>query len=133
MVDPDLIGPVKRDSITSPDVPRIQVSDGDVLNDDIADTIRKTQSLALDHTTASTADQRLVGADFDRVGAGIIISHLHLRRGLLEIGAPIVGVDGKLAARSGSPGRTAGGGRGSLGAREVEGLGQDNCQRIIGA
>lgn len=56
MVDPDLVSAVQSDSITTPDILRVQFGDVNVLNDDIADAVGQTQPLAPDDTSTANAD-----------------------------------------------------------------------------
>lgn len=89
MVEPDQVSLVEGDSITTPDVAGVDVSDSnvpmmnqsayipmklsrlkprkwlDLLDDDVLDTVGKAQTTALDNTASSLTNQGLVGADVD--------------------------------------------------------------------
>lgn len=50
VVDPDEVGAVQSDGITTPDVLRVQVGDPNVLDDDVRSTALDVKTLALDDT-----------------------------------------------------------------------------------
>lgn len=124
VVDPDHVGAIQGDGITTPDVVGVEVGDVDVLDDDVGGARDDAETLALDNTGAAAADQTLVGADRDAQQAGVVVRHARLGRAGLVVVAPVVLVDGELAGRGGTPGSATRRGRGALGAGEVERLGQ---------
>lgn len=56
MIDPDIVCTVQGDGIAAPDVLRIDVGNGNILNDDIGSTIYDAQALTLDDTTGSISN-----------------------------------------------------------------------------
>lgn len=126
MVDPDEVGLVDGDGVASPDVLGVDVGDGDVLNDDVLSTADDTKALALDDAGGALADEGLVGVDGDTKRAGIIIGHRDRGSTRLVVGAPVILVDGYLAARGSTPRRAASRGGGTLGSSKVKGLGKHN-------
>lgn len=129
MVDPNHVGVVQSDGITTPDVMRVKVGNVDVLDDDVGSSRDDSETLADDHTSSAGADQGLVGVDGDTQNTGRVIRNAGLGGIGLVVVTPAVQVDGKLAGGSGAPRGTSGGGGRTLGSGEVEGLGQDNDTR----
>lgn len=74
MVDPDHVSAGDGDSITTPDVFRVDISEVDILNDNVLDAVGHVDTLALDDTGGALADQGLVGLDLDRVPGSLVIS-----------------------------------------------------------
>lgn len=74
MVDPNLIRAIKGDRITTPDVLRVQLSDVNVLNNDIADTILQSQTLAPNDTRAANANDGLVRRHIDALDGSLVVS-----------------------------------------------------------
>ena len=118
------------------------------LDDNVAGTADDTETLALDDTGGTGAQQGLVGGNGDTEGAGIVAGDwlvvIYLdedefggfllgygdggsRR--LVVRAPVVLVDSKLASRSSAPGSATGTGSSTLSVAEVESLGEDNDTR----
>lgn len=73
VVDPDHVGTSDRDSITTPDVLGVDLGEVDVLDDNVLDTVGNVHALALDNTSRSLADQRLVGLDLDSIPASLVV------------------------------------------------------------
>lgn len=73
MVDPDHIGTSNGDSITAPHVLRVDLSEVDVLDDNVLNAIGHVDTLALDDTGGALADQGLVGLDLDRVPGSLVV------------------------------------------------------------
>lgn len=132
MVDPNLIRSIKSDRITTPDVLRVQLSDVDVLNNDIADTVLQSQTLAPNDTLAAHTDDGLVGRHIDALNGSLVVC----ASGSGITTAPVGVVDRVLAAT------TAGVGGGNaalavgtlaLGAKVVElFVDQNNSRGAIG-
>lgn len=119
VVDPDKIRTINLDSITSPNVLRVQLSDVDVLNDDVLSAL-DVKTLALDNTIGTDADNGLVRVDDNRVQSSLIVGNVDLRGVGLVVVAPAVLVDGLLAICSSAPRSTALLGGGSLSSGKVE-------------
>ena len=120
------------------------------LDDDVARTADDSQTLALDDTGRTRADQGFVGFDGYAEDTGVVAERASQfgeidwndgvwrlcvladrdggRVGLI-VRAPVVLVDGKLASRCSTPGRAAGASSSSLCAGEVEGLRQNDHAR----
>lgn len=73
VVDPDHVSAGDGDSITTPDVLRVDLGEVDVLDDDVLDTVGHVDTLALDDTGGALADKRLVGLDLDGVPASLVV------------------------------------------------------------
>lgn len=121
VVDPDEIGVVDGDSITTPDVLRVQVGNVNILDNNVLGTADHADTLALDDALAANTDEGLVGSDVDAEQTGLVVLDRDLGGVGLVVVAPVVLVDGGLAARGGSPGRAASLGGGALGSGEVKG------------
>lgn len=72
MVDPDKVAVVEGDGVSAPDVLRVQVGDGDVLDDDVLGAADDAQALALDDTGVALAEDGLVRSDGDTEGPGVV-------------------------------------------------------------
>lgn len=91
MVDPDVVGLVEGDGITSPDVLGVDVGDGDVpvevsiclesmaltslensLDNDVGNTADHADTTTLDDTAGALSNQRLVGVDSDTEQTGVV-------------------------------------------------------------
>lgn len=125
-VNPDHVGAVERDSITAPDVVRVQLGNLDVLDDNVVGAGNDAETLALDHTAATLTQDGLLGVDSDTKRACIVVGNGDRRSARLVVLAPVVLVDGQLACRASAPGSTASTGSGSLSVGEVKGLLQDD-------
>lgn len=73
MVDPDHVGTRDRESITTPHVLGVDLGEVDVLDDDVLHAVGHVKTPALDHTSGSLADQRLVGLDLDRIPGSFVV------------------------------------------------------------
>lgn len=127
LVDPDHVGTSQRDSITTPDVLRVELSDVDVLDNDVRNTVCHPNSLALDDTVRARANDSLVGGNHDGVESSFVVRNRGRRRIGLVVPAPIVLVDGGLAASASAPRCTTRSGHGRT--SEVECLAQQNDAR----
>jgi len=78
MVNPDEISSGEGKRISSPNVFVVQIADLNVLNNDILAT--KGQTLALDDTLGTNAQNGLVGANLDRLLRSLIVGD-----GLLDL------------------------------------------------
>ena len=93
VVDPDIVGAVRLDGISAPDVLGVKLGDVDVsaallenggmegkgcniLNDDILDTALHDKTFPSNHTRGANTNNRLVGAEDDAAGACFIVGHL---------------------------------------------------------
>ena len=65
VVNPDHVGAVDGDGITTPDVLRVDLGSTDVLDDDVLNAASHTETLALHNTLGALADDRLVALDGD--------------------------------------------------------------------
>lgn len=124
MVNPDHVGVVQSDSISSPHVLGVDIREGNVLHNDIRG-LHNADTLALDGGTG-LANKRLVARDRDTLDTSVVVRYRYARRVRLVVGAPVVLVDGNLASAGGSPGGTSRGGGGTLGASEVIGSLEDD-------
>lgn len=120
MVNPDVVSVVEGNGITTPDVLRVELSDVNVLDDDVLGT-NDSETLATDDTLGANADQGLVGANLDTQNTGLVILDVDLGGVGLVVAAPVVLVDGSLALGSSSPGGTTSLAGGTLSANEVDG------------
>lgn len=112
VIDPDLISSSQSDGITTPNILRVQLSDVDVLDDDVAHSGGEIETGAFNDTRGPRANQGLVRGDDDRVQASLVISDRGGWRTGLVVAAPVVLVDSRLAAGVGAP-RSASGARDS--------------------
>lgn len=93
VVDPDVVGLVEGDGISTPDVLGVDVGDGDVpvvcwyaflnrlmaygslgylLDNDVGNTADHADTTALDDTAGALSNQRLVGVDSDTEQTGVV-------------------------------------------------------------
>ena len=127
VVDPDHIGAVNGDGITTPDVLRVDLSETNVLDNDVLDVASHADTLALDDTLGALSDQRLVGLDSDAEHTSLIVGDAADLGSIgLVVVAPSVLVNGDLASGAGTPWAATGGGSLTLSASEVKGLGEDD-------
>jgi len=118
---------IDGDCITTPDVLRVDVCEAHVLNDDVLDTTRHTDTLALDDTLVALADQGLVGLDGHPKHTCLVVGNAgDFGRARLVVVAPSVLVDGNLARGASSPWSAATRGYLALSAGKVKCLGQNN-------
>jgi hypothetical protein len=120
MVDPDVVSVVEGNSITTPDILRVKLSDVNVLDDDVLGT-NDAESLTTDDTLGANADQGFVGANLDTQNTGLVIFDVNLGSVGLVVATPVVLVNGSLALGSSSPGGTTSLAGGTLSADEVDG------------
>lgn len=121
VVDPDKIGVIDGEGITTPDGVRVEVGNVDVLDDDVLGAAHDTETLAFDEALATNTDEGLVGSNGDTENTSLVVLDGGGGGVGLVVLAPVVLVDGGLALGSGTPGETSGLGGGTLGADEVEG------------
>ncbi len=130
VINPDHVGAVNGDGITTPDVLRVDLSETNVLDNDVLDVAGHADTLALDNTLAALTDQRLVGFYSHSEHTSLVVGDAaDLGSAGLVVGAPIVLVDGDLATGAGTPWAATGRGNLTLSASEVECLGEDNDTR----
>lgn len=127
VVEPDHVAAVDGDAVAAPDVFGVDVGEAHVLDDDVLCAADDADSFAFDHALRALSDQTLVRPNGQAEHARLVVRDLaDLGRVGLLAAAPVAAVDGDLAPRAGSPGSTASGCGGALGAGEVEGLGEDD-------
>jgi hypothetical protein len=107
MVNPNVIGSVKSDSIATPDKVRVKVRNMNVLDDNVLNTIGKTETLALNNTLGTNTNNALIRANHNRVQTGLVILDVNLASTRFVFVTPQVLVDSKLTVSTGSPGCTA--------------------------
>lgn len=95
VVNPDLVGAIQGDSITTPDVLRVELRNVNVLDDDILNTAGQTQTLAAKDTSATNTDDGLVRSNCQALETGVVVSASRRR----VVAAPVrtVSLDGILA------------------------------------
>lgn len=119
MIDPNKISAIKGNSVSAPNILRVQFSNMDVLNNNILGSL-DIKTLALDDTIRTNTNDRLIRVDDNRVQARLIVANIDLGGIRLIVVTPIILVDSRLAARARTPGRTALLGRSALGTGKVE-------------
>lgn len=125
VVNPNQVGPIKRDGIATPDVLVVQVRDGNVLDNDIA--APHPQPLALDGSGAPNPKDGLVAADI----YGLTGSLVPCGRRSASIVTSVL--DDLLTCGASAPGRADIAGLGTLGLCKVVLLGQgDDTGLVIG-
>lgn len=72
VINPDLIGAIERDSITTPDVLGVEVGNVDVLDDDVLGTTTHSQTLALDAGLVTHAENGLVRGNINRSPSSLV-------------------------------------------------------------
>jgi len=121
VVNPDKVGLVKSDGITTPHVFVVDVRNLDVLDDDVLGAVDDAQALALDDALAALTHERLVRTDIDAESASLVVCDAAGPRSLgLVVLAPLVLVDGDLASGSGTPRQAAAGRRSAFRSGEVK-------------
>lgn len=75
VINPHKIRASKGDSVSSPNILWVQLSDVNVLNDDVLVAIGNSETLSSDNTFGTDTDNRFVGADFERSNSGFIICY----------------------------------------------------------
>lgn len=106
---------------------RVDLSEADVLNDDVLGAVDHADTLSLDNTLVALSDQGLVGANSDTKDTSLVIGDAaDLGCVLLVVVTPAVLVDGDLASRASAPGTATSRGDLALGTGEVKSLGEDN-------
>lgn len=119
MINPHHISRVKCDCIATPDVLRVDISESDVLYNNVR-CLHDADTLSLDGgSAAGLANQGLVASDGNTLYTSIVIRYRHAGRIGLVVLAPAVLVDGDLASAGRSPGGAARGGGGTLSAGEI--------------
>jgi len=119
VINPDEVRAINLNGITTPNVLRVELSDVDVLNDDVLGTL-DVQTLTLDNTVGTDTNNGLVRVDSNRVQASLIVGNISLGALSLVVVAPVILVDSKLATSTSTPRSAALLGGGSLGTGEVE-------------
>ena len=98
--NPHEICAIKGDSVTTPDVLGIEVSDGNVLNDDVLCSICDAETLPTNNALVANTDDGLVGPQVDRGSSSIVVFDLNACSSSpsIAVGAPVSTVDGVLAS-----------------------------------
>lgn len=91
-----------------------------ILDDDIAGSANKAQTLALDHTGGALADKGFVRVNGDTEGSGIVVGHRDGGSVRLVVRAPVVLVNCNLARCVGAPRCATGFGGRAFAVGEVE-------------
>jgi hypothetical protein len=150
VINPDIARSIKSDSITAPNVLRVELANGDVLDDNVGNATSKTQALSKKHATLASTNDGLVALDLDRVESSLVVADINARSAGLVIGAPVILVNGDLkniksalclrryvgfdpsylASRAGAVRSTSSLGGSPLSASEVESLRQDDSVRV---
>lgn len=73
--NPDEVRAIHSNSISTPDVLGVEVSDMDILDDDVLGTVGHTQTLSTDNTLGSNADQGLVRANVDTSNTSSVVGN----------------------------------------------------------
>lgn len=81
MVDPDVVSSVESDGVATPDVLGVQISEVDVLNNDIAGTTSQSEALACDGTTVSDTNDTFVTAQVYGRPRSVVVGAIHPRVG----------------------------------------------------
>ncbi len=98
--DPDEVSLVESNSVTTPDVLRVELGNVNVLNDNVLRSVGNTETLAADNTLVTNTDDGLVGAQVDSSYTSIVVRNLD-RFGTcasVSVGTPVGGVDGILTS-----------------------------------
>lgn len=89
---------INGDSITTPDVLRVDVREAHILDDDVFNVAGHPDTLALDDTLVALTDQGLVGSNGHSKHTSLVVSDAgDLGSALLIVVAPSVLVDSNLA------------------------------------
>lgn len=73
MINPNHVGVIKGDGITTPDVSVVDVRDLNVLDDNVGCTADKAETLALDYTSASLTNDGLVGGNGNTKNTSLVV------------------------------------------------------------
>ena len=130
MVNPDHITAINGYSVSTPHVLRVDVSEADVLNNDVLYAVRHPDALSLDDTLGALADKRLVRGDGHAGHTSLVVLNAgDLRSIRLVVVAPSVLVDSDLTATAGAPWTAPSGRGGTFGTGEVESLRKNDDAR----
>ena len=77
VVDPDQVGVVNGDTVSTPDVLGVDVGDGNVLDDNVSGAANEAQTLTLDHTGRAFTEDGLVRVDGDTEGTGVVAAETY--------------------------------------------------------
>lgn len=72
MINPDLVGAIERNSITTPDILGVEVGNVDVLDDDVLDTTTHSQTLALDTSLVTHTENGLIRGNINRSPSSLV-------------------------------------------------------------
>ena len=128
MIDPDVRRAVKSDSITTPNVLRIKISNFEVLNDHVVGASGDSKAFAQDDAIFSDTQNGLVARHHEGVRGRLVVGYFGL---WCSLGAPVVRVNSQLARGCSTVGSTSGLRSFAFSASEVEGLGDDDVQRAL--
>lgn len=125
VINPDLVGAIERDGITTPDVLGVEISNVDVLDDDVLGTTTHSQTLALDAGLVTHAENGLVRGNINRSPGSLVP---RLTRSRL---ATTIGLDNLLELVTGAPAGTDISRLGALRGGVVKLLGEHNDARLL--
>lgn len=118
---------IEGDSITTPDILRVDVCEANILNDDVLCTTDDADTLSLDDTIGTLSDQGLVGANSHAQDTSLVISDAADFGCIgLVVRTPIVLVDCQLAGRASAPWSTSGRGDFAFGTSKVKCFSEDD-------
>lgn len=93
VINPDVVGTIESNGITTPDELRVQLGDVNVLNDNIANT-GQAETLTTNDTITANTDNRLVRRNIDTLNASLVVS----TSGSWVAATPVGVIDGILAS-----------------------------------
>lgn len=93
VINPDVVGTIESNGITTPDELRVQLSDVNVLNDNIANT-GQTETLTTNNTLTANTDNRLVRPNINTLNASLVVRTSGSRVAATPVGV----IDGILAS-----------------------------------
>ena len=73
MINPDQVTASNSDGISTPDVLRVELSDVNVLNNDVLGSVGHAETLSTNNTLGSNTDDGLVGANVDGADSGLVV------------------------------------------------------------
>lgn len=77
VIDPDHVSAVQGDSITTPNILRVEIRNVHILDDDIVGTADDFQAFPFDDSRATRSDKRLVRLDSDWSDGGVVVIDRH--------------------------------------------------------
>jgi hypothetical protein len=130
VVNPDHVAAINGHSVSTPHILRVDISEADVLNNDVLYAVRHPDALSLNDTLGALADKRLVRSDGHANHTSLVVLNAgDLRSFRLVDVAPSVLVDSDLAATAGAPWAAPRGCGTTFGTSEVESLRKNDDAR----